>query len=313
MLIDEEFWQEPDPISRTIPTESIYLDQFGSSHQGEINFRRWEKTIRANPKAQEASFEKPLKSYTLDEEELHQQPSIDDHEIEHLSILKKIMERVDNPIFAVEPLTVINVLSDLGALLLNSEATRDLGTEVIDTFGSPQECSDAIGNCKMISRRRTIPGIDLKQIGTKICEIADTFRSQMSYQTRLIQSQEDHPLDDWDEVAFDEPTASSFLAARERMYKIRQENNRLENTCQFLQRLLDDSRKVRDNLSAKIEKMKKSEIKTFESLTSQYASQGDFTNPPKHLCTVIDEKHENQSRKLEHESLKSQRNGLSFD
>lgn len=327
-MIPESLWQEPDPASRCILSEIQVAPEWDPANYN------WKKLLSGHPvRAYSASkiLEDRIDNSDLEEydnaperlpcsriDDDEEKPSIDEHYLEHLAVLKQILLRVDNPHFAVEPLEVINALADFGSLLLTSECCRDLGVEVIDTYGRPGEVSDAIGNVKMISRHRSVSGIDLKQLGTGILELAENFRLQMSYQTRLIQSQDEHPLEDWDEVAFDEPRASSFLAARERMYKLRQENNRRECTINFLEDLLDKTRKVSEKRKVQLETLRRRfenlEPFAFDSLATQCASQGKFPNTSKiNFVRDFDDEAEIQTRNLGAESRNSQRTGLSFD
>lgn len=324
--IPEDYWQLPDPMNRCVPTE-VWEDQWvADRHNGSPSKRLLNQ-------GQDIIADKSrFLDHTTVKHDEETPPSILEQELEKLAVTKAVLQAVDNPHFAVDPIWVLNILSDLSFLCSSLQVRTDLGTDVVDTYGRPGEVSDSIGNVKMIQKKVQAPPLDMERIRIDLAKVANNIRNQLGL--RVLDSDLDPvdelmlayypeaPLDNLSSTlkgSIDSPIEQgNNLAARERMYSIRQELHRLEGEKSFLCDLLGHYKHLTENLKRKVlrlENHKTLNFSYFDRLALEYASQRESPKNIKSILYVDSDVKEiprtRNSRKSE--TKNSQRTGISFD
>lgn len=168
--------------------------------------------------------------------------------VDRLKVLLVLVERLENPSFAVSEEDLLGILFDLSALIRNADGSKRLNPDIHE---DPADRSDDLGNVRMIHRPLFRPGPKFyEELADKLQMIAHQSLCQLKKELDLLADEDfvAQNLEYWDDNE-----ATDLLAARKRIAILRKENEKLDRRNSVLFERIEEERRRKYNVLEKLE------------------------------------------------------------
>lgn len=168
--------------------------------------------------------------------------------LDRLKTLLKIVERVENPSFAISEEDLLGILFDLSAVIRNADGAKPLNPDIHE---DPRDRSDDLGNIRMIHKPLFRPSPKFYEaLADKLAMIAHQSLCQLKKELDLLADEDfvAQNLEYWDDHE-----ATELLNARKRISLLRKDNEKLDRRNAVLFDRVEEERRRKYNVLERLE------------------------------------------------------------